>query len=717
MKSYRHLRLLVILMLLLAGCGPKVLKLPEGETLRSEAANSLFSKSEAHFNQKEYRQAIDGFSLYLSQYPNSPVTDVALMKIATAHRNLGQDSEALMYFQRLLETLPNSPLSVEARLASMAIYYKSEGYPQVFELAKGLLEKPISDGQRIRGCRILADSYLSADRPADAIPYYDQALKLSSGTTYQEILEGLKKAVAKIDRSETELFIDSLPESAVRGYLLFHLGQLDIAAESYGTALASLKSFVEGYPENEWVPEARRLIEGISTRFIFEPNTLGCLLPLSGRYEAYGHQALRGIELALGQFQQAGAKVAVKMMIRDTRSDPQQSMAAFTELADAGVGAVIGPIVMAEQVAPVAQARGIPLLVMTQKEKITDAGSFIFRNFLTPEMQAKALVSYSTQNLGFKRFAVLYPKETYGTTFMNLFWDEVIAQSASVVGVEAYDSRQTDFADPIRKLVGLFYPISNELKGAVPVVLAPSQPIEHKSGEPFLAGAAFSGPVRKIMGVYVDTPKEVSVPMVAHDPAGKKPLIDFEAVFIPDSPKTSGLIIPQLAYYDVQNVYLLGTNIWHSDQLIKMSRPYVDRAIIADGFFMDSQDPAIVSFVKLFKEAYGLAPDMIAAAAYDNAMLLMQIITGSGVRLRSDIRDQLLAMPPYPGVTGKTRFKANGDASKEIFMLGVQDGRFVELERLNPDPVDLPEIPPPAVPMSNPAVPAGQEDKNGGQLP
>jgi branched-chain amino acid transport system substrate-binding protein len=700
--------IMVVLLLLPAGCGFKALKTAEDESWRTEAANALFNQAEAHFNQEEFTQAIDAFSLYLSQYPKSPLADAALLKLGAAHRHLGQNSQALNHFKRLLESMPNSPLAAEAQLECMAIFYESGQYAEIFQIATGFLEKPISQSQRIRGCRILADAYLAAGQPADAIPFYDQALKLTSGAAQQEILAGLKAAIAKIDRSETELFLDSLPESSARGYLLFHLGQLDAASESFDTALAAFKRFVESYPENELVPEARRLIEEISTRFVFEPHSLGCLLPLSGRYEAYGQQALRGIELALSRFQKDEAKVPVKMVVRDTHSDPRQALEALKELADAGVGAVVGPIVMAEQVAPVAQAMGLPVMAMTQKEKITEAGSFIFRNFLTPEMQARAIVSYATHTLGLSRFAVLYPEETYGKTFMNLFWDEVIANSASVVGVEGYDARQTDFADPIQKLVGLFYPIPTDLRSAVPIVFTPRQPVERKEGGPLLAGAAFSGPIRKIMGVYADRQEEVAVEPSSLKPAGQKPVVDFEAVFIPDSPKTAGLIIPQLAYYDVQNIYLLGTNIWHSDYLIKISRPYVDRAIIADGFFSDSQDPAIASFVKLFEETYSLAPDIIAATAYDNAMLLMNIINQPGVRLRSDIRDRLLAMPPFQGVTGNTRFKPNGDVSKEIFLLGIKDGRFVELERLNPDPVDSLEILRPEGPTGDQPGPAAQ---------
>ena len=91
-------------------------------------------------------------------------------------------------------------------------------------------------------------------------------------------------------------------------------------------------------------------------------------------------------------------------------------------------------------------------------------GDYVFRNFITPGMQVKTLVSYAIKKLQLKRFAILYPDENYGKTFMNLFWDEVIALGGKVVGAEPYNINHTDFADPIKKLVGLNYDIPEDLK-------------------------------------------------------------------------------------------------------------------------------------------------------------------------------------------------------------------------------------------------------------
>ena len=45
---------------------------------------------------------------------------------------------------------------------------------------------------------------------------------------------------------------------------------------------------------------------------------------------------------------------------------------------------------------------------------------------------------------------------------MNRFWDELISHGAEVVGIESYGTKQTDFGDAIKKLVGLYYPRPEE---------------------------------------------------------------------------------------------------------------------------------------------------------------------------------------------------------------------------------------------------------------
>jgi ABC-type branched-subunit amino acid transport system substrate-binding protein len=284
-------------------------------------------------------------------------------------------------------------------------------------------------------------------------------------------------------------------------------------------------------------------------------------------------------------------------------------------------------------VATEAQHSGIPMITITQKENITEISDNIFRNFITPEMQVKAVVSYAVEVLEVKNFAVLYPEEKYGTHFMNLFWDEVLKYGGKIVGAESYNPSHTDFKDPIKKLVGLYYEIPDDLK----------EKPNAKNEDP-------------------------------------EPVVDFEAIFIPDAPKKVGLIIPQLAFHDIEDVYLLGTNLWHSKKLVDMTKEYIQRAIIPDGFFSESTSVRVRDFVENFEKTYAEKPGFIEAIAYDTSMILFQILSRPDVRSRNAIKNELMRLKNFQGVTGLTSFNDTGDVKKELSLLRIKGDKFIELE-------------------------------------
>ncbi|HSO19490.1 MAG TPA: penicillin-binding protein activator, partial [Desulfosarcina sp.] len=314
----------------------------------------------------------------------------------------------------------------------------------------------------------------------------------------------------------------------------------------------------------------------------------------------------------------------------------------------------------------------------------------VFRNFITPHMQVRSLVGYAVEVLGARRFAILYPDENYGWRYMNLFWDQVLDHGAVVNAVEAYDPSGTDFANPIKKMAGLYYDIPADLK-------AESTPaVEHVA----LAGLAdldggrrdvIDDPVERLSGLPL---KRTVIDDLMRPHPGRDdqwhPVVDFDAVFIPDAPKKAGLVIPQLAYYDIRDVYLLGTNLWNSRTLLEMSGEYMKGTLITDGFFAESQSPTVSDFVTAFKEVYGSVPGIIEAVAYDSAMMVLRTMRRTATDSRRDLRLALSAMGAFDGVSGRTAFLPNGEADKTLKMLQIKKGRFVEV-RQDPDPPATPD--------------------------
>ena len=453
--------------------------------------------------------------------------------------------------------------------------------------------------------------------------------------------------------------LEGMDKEVPADYLMFQLGLNFAMEEKYDDAIIAMENFLDQFPEHENTSLAEDLIKQIKESALFSRHTIGCLLPLSGPYQAVGFRALKGIELALDRFSAQSDGPQMNIIVKDTGGSTEQTRLAIQELIDERVAAIVGPIVTAELAAFEAQQNRIPIITLTQKDQITAIGDYVFRNFITPEMQVKAIADYTTSSLGLNRFAILYPDENYGITFMNLFWDRLIENGGKVVGLESYNPEHTDFADPIRKLVGLYYKIPEDLKEAS----------ELSPGESDYQGDA-ERQLDQMRGNEIRSRKKKDEP---------EAFVDFDAIFIPDSPKTAGLIIPQLAFYDVKDVYLIGTNLWHSEVLIKMATQYVQGAIMPDGFFAESASPMVQDFVKVFEDTYEETPGFIEAVVYDSAMMLFGVLVQPDLRFKSELKERLLNLADFSGVTGPTYFDENGEAQKQLYLLKIKGRKFVEL--------------------------------------
>ena len=652
--------LILIAAFFLAACAIK----PAPE--RVGPSYELFSRAEKMFQAKTYEKALSDYNEYLERYPDGPLADAALMKIGSINMILEKYKPAIDSYQRLINEYPKSNFAADARFESIVAYYKNGEYGNAIDQATDFLKHTTSRAQQLKTYLLLGDIYKSMGSPKDAVNYYIIALKISKDTEKESVVKKLKDAVRWLDTEDIISLIKQVKDDIPKSYLMFQLGLNDAEEEKYDEALKAFSAFAEKYPHHENIKQAQRLIADINKLSVYSRYTIGCLLPLSGSFSIYGNRALKGVELAFNQFNALNPESSLKLIVKDTASDPVKAVAAVKELVEENVAAIVGPVVTAASAAKAAQNYGIPIITLTQKENIPEIGEYVFRNFITPERQVNALVSYATEQLGIRDFAILYPDEKYGETFMNLFWDEVIAHGGKVVGAEPYNPDGTDFAGPIKKLVGLYYEIPENLKY-----------IDETMG----GKAPDKTPTENIFETQLLPLDEESASFGSGESEQPEAIVDFDALFIPDAPKKSGLIIPQLAYYDVNDTSLLGTNLWHSQSLIDMARQYVQGAIMPDGFFAGSRTKNVRQFVEAFNKIFNENPGYIEAVAYDSALMMFQIVNRPDVRFRSAVKNELKRLTDFQGVTGLTSFGWNGDARKNLKLFQIRGQRFVELKR------------------------------------
>ena len=683
--------LLFILFFFFGACAPKKFLPPALEPAGPPAEEvltgpSLLDAAETLYAQKKYPEARERYAEYLRRFPQSENAAAAWMRIGEIDMRLQQFETARQAFQTVIDVYSKSPWTAEAMIRKLETFNQEERYRETIAYSFEIPDTRLSQPQVFKKDILLGDAFLATGSYADAFYFYSQVYTRADGDQKNQTLAKLRDVLPHLSMIHTENLLNRLKDPVLRGHLLYQLGLLNIESNRTEYAILALSKLVKQYPNHEQAESAENLLKMIYLSSISSPYTIGCMLPLSGPYKLYGNRAMAGVELALNQYNKQHPKTPVRILFKDTASDPRQAVKALQELDSEKVAAVIGPIITAEDAAHEAQNRGIPIMLFTQKHAITQIGNFVFRNFITPEMQMKAMAQYAITQRGLRRFAILYPDENYGRTFMNLFWDNVLDLGGNIAGVERYDPELTDFADPIKKLVGLFYDIPDYLQVSFKLIAAPIDELNASTPYDALWPALYDTFFHDLPALFYQWQPMDTGPLAAkagENPAGDqepKPIVDFDAVFIPDAPQKAGLIIPQLAYYDIEDVVLMGTNLWHSKDLLNMSGRYIQGAVFPDGFSADSDAYHVQAFTHAFEKTFGRKPGFMEAVAYDSADIILSLLSGGNIRFRSELKDELLNLVDFRGVTGRTAFDYQGDALKKLYILRITGNRFVEVE-------------------------------------
>ncbi len=669
---------IVLVLTLITGCvpapGPVSGPIPSFDL----SETSIFQDAEKAFEAAQYSAALDGYNAFLQKNYETPLADDALFKIGKIFELTGQPDNAIAVFSRITREFPQGNRAFDAMLAVVDILYATQRYAETIEKGTAFIDSMDSEPARMQILRTVGDAYTALEDRLNAARYYYRVWNSTPDEARDDVWSSMKRSIERLEKDDIRQLIAEVTDKELQGLLLYRLGMANIMDEEYDQAHDVLTAFVERFPTHPAYQDATDMLSSLDERARFVPFTVGCILPLSGPYALFGKRALDGIELALSQIEKASEGIPFTIMVKDSRSDHDAAIEAVDELNRRQVGAILGPMAASPAAARRAQADGIPILVFTQRAGIPDLGDYVFRNFITPRMQVDALVSYAVKELGVRRFAILYPDEPYGKGYMNLFWDQVIEKGGVVNAAETYDPQDADFARPIKKLAGIFYDPPPDL--ARDTIFHPIPPLHAGIiNDGLRAHILIADPLERLSGLPFNRQTMDAIVRRSFNREERwHPIVDFDAVFIPDAPKKAGLIIPQLAYYDIRDVYLLGTNLWNSKVLLDMSGAYMKETLVTDGFFAGSPSERVKQFVDTFQLVYQRTPGVIEAAAYDSAWILFQTMRRTATNSRRDLKQALLQLDGFEGVSGQTGFNPNGEARKQLAILRVKQGRFVQ---------------------------------------
>ncbi len=599
--------LMVGIVFFLAGCKPRIPP-PKEALMVEKPASSIHRMAETFLKIEQYRKALALLKRISIDHPDYEELSTVQYQIANCLYLLGQYQRSKNKALKWIEQYPQHLLKADIQVLLGNDYYALGDKPKAFFWWLKAKEENLVDIQK-----------------------------------QGELNEKLDGLIKTSNIEELEQLAGYAAESNYAPKIYHRVATHYIEQNKLEEAKTAALSLLQSTTEKSWISLGEQLLDRIQDEMSVRFNVVGCLLPLSGPFAIYGEEILNGIQLGMATLEEQMRDSDLELVIKDTKGLPEETLAGLEDLVNnEKVMVIIGPLLSstATAAAKKAQGLGVPVITLTQKEGIVEEGGMVFRNFLTPSKEINRLLNTAIHEMGLKRFAILYPDNTYGRFFMNLFWDKSEEMGATVTAVDSYNPDDTDFADPIKKMTGLYYPRPASLVQK----LREMRTIEEEENE-----------------IFSDEPE---------------PIIDFDAVFVPDNFQRVAMIAPQLVYHDVLDVLLLGTSLWQDPQLIDLAKDYVQGAIFSSGFFKHSGYPGVDVFVESYRYNFDSDPGLLAASGYDTIRLLKKVLVKDEIRTRMDVQMALLKCHDFKGVSGEISFDYQGEVKKEPLLLTISGNQM-----------------------------------------
>lgn len=623
---------------------PKVAPVPVKQQLKNIQA--LIKKG-------QNKKAILKLNIISKKYENTDIADDALIILGDLHYKQQNYNDAYKAYISVSNSRYFSPDEADALLGAAKSLFKLGRYDESLStVSKGLQNQDIKKSTSLALYKLKFNIlYLIGDK-LDALK---TLIHLSKNTPspdkskkYQS--QAMDYVESRLDEKQLEIVANDVNFGFVRSQALFTVANKYFEQKEFSKARDYYEEVIELKPGSEMANRSQQQVNQIIARRKVESKVIGAILPLSGKRAKYGYKTIRGLKLGLGIYGKSPSNF--KLAIIDSESNPDSARRAVERLVvEDHTIAIVGSLLSKTSFAVATKANelGVPVIGLSQKSGLTEIGDFVFRNAITSSSQVKELVKTAMEKQGLKKFAILYPNDDYGVEYANLFWDEVLARGGEVVAAQHYKAKETDFNGPIKRLIGTFY-------------------MEDRKAEyTYLLKDWYKQ--QKYINSRIQPPSELLPPVV-----------DFDAIFIPDRIKAVGQIAPTLAYNDVSKVKLLGTNLWNHNSLIRRGQHLVEKSIFVDSITKTHPKFKKSKFFKEFKKVYGEDPGIFEAQAYDVGLLLRQLII-SGERSRIGLKEELQKTNNFSGSLGKLNMNANRELNRPMISLTVHEKNIIEADK------------------------------------
>ena len=179
------------------------------------------------------------------------------------------------------------------------------------------------------------------------------------------------------------------------------------------------------------------------------PNTVGVLLPLSGRGRDVGRAVLQGMQTAARLFTDSGQPI--ELVVRDSGGPIENVSPAVDALVDEHrVVAIVGPVAWrrAQTATRAADRAGVPIVTLSAEHSVSTLSEQGFRYFISLQEEIGALVARAEG----RPIALMYPDDAYGRRVATALRAEVAKRGAALCFEQSYEAGTTAFAEGVAAL-------------------------------------------------------------------------------------------------------------------------------------------------------------------------------------------------------------------------------------------------------------------------
>lgn len=448
MVTRPHPSLLLILIVILAGCASQPQQQSAPITPAPSSSNDLQQRAEAALAGGQYGAATQ---LFLNAAnAASPDESIMLRLRAGDAASLAEDDRSV---ERILSTLPTESLNPMQRqwadlLDAERLIRKNQSRAALEYLRSPVDSAPASLAARLGAAQARAFIDLG-DTVSGVRSLVAREKWLSSDAAILEnrtaIWESLRYAPLESDVFQRLQEADQ----TTRGWVELALLSRSIVTQPEEDN-SRLTLWRARYPDHPGI--ARVLPQDVpATASAWQPGkTVALLLPASGKFAAAAASIREGFLTASFN---AGSPITLRLY--DTQGNPETALSAAQTAIAEGADLIVGPLQREAVAAFAAQPSWqVPVLALNYPDNPGAATQGLYRLGLSPLDEAHQVAEQAT-NDQYQRAVALVPDNAWGHRVAQAFESSLRQRGGELMSIGYFDEQATDYAAPIKKALNL----------------------------------------------------------------------------------------------------------------------------------------------------------------------------------------------------------------------------------------------------------------------